>query len=312
MVLAPTGEAPPGGRPVLAWAHGTTGLADRCAPSTDGAGELGVLFASMLAEGYVVAATDYEGLGGPGLHPYLVGGSEGRSVLDAVRAARSLSEAGAGSQALIWGASQGGHAALWAGQLAAGYAPELALLGVVASAPASLAASRAATGPTGTAATAGFIPMIVAGYAAAYDDVDPATYLTPAALDHLDVVSQGCVREVFEAYADLGLAEIIVPEVLDASTGQVAGPLGDRLAENEPGASGIAAPVLMVQGSADEIVLPAGPMSIAERLCASGTTVDLRIYDGAGHIGVNLVSLPDVVAFAQERLAGTDPTSTCP
>ena len=44
----------------------------------------------LVDAGYVVAATDYEGLGTPGVHPYLVGESEGRSVLDAARAARAL------------------------------------------------------------------------------------------------------------------------------------------------------------------------------------------------------------------------------
>ena len=68
--------------------------------------------------GYLVAFSDYEGLGTPGRHPYLVGESEGRSVLDAAKAAAQLPGADAGDQLAIWGHSQGGHAALWAAQLA--------------------------------------------------------------------------------------------------------------------------------------------------------------------------------------------------
>src|SRR5471030_976670 len=89
VVILPAGSAPAGGRPIVAWAHPTTGVATRCAPS-----EARVLFDSiqglraMLAHGYIVAATDYPGLGTPGTHPYLVGDSEGRAVLDSVRAAR--------------------------------------------------------------------------------------------------------------------------------------------------------------------------------------------------------------------------------
>jgi alpha-beta hydrolase superfamily lysophospholipase len=79
----------------------------------------------MLQQGYVVAATDYPGLGTSGPHPYLVGLSEGRAALDSVRAARSM--AGSDSAFAVWGHSQGGHAALYAGILAANYAPELKL-----------------------------------------------------------------------------------------------------------------------------------------------------------------------------------------
>ena len=151
VVLAPTGRAPRGGRVVVAWAHGTTGLADLCAPSKhpdiasalrdsharipEQAGVLDRPFQAFLDAGYVVAATDYEGLGTPGLHPYLVGESEGRSVLDAARAARGLKAAAVGRKALVVGLSQGGQAALFAGELAASYAPELRVLGVAAEAP---------------------------------------------------------------------------------------------------------------------------------------------------------------------------------
>lgn len=125
-VIAPAGDPPPGGRPVVAWAHPTTGVVSRCAPSL-----ARVFFGSiqglsdMLARGYVVAATDYPGMGTPEVHPYLVGTSEARAVLDSVRAARAISEAGASDRFAVWGHSQGGQAALFTGLGAASYAPEL-------------------------------------------------------------------------------------------------------------------------------------------------------------------------------------------
>lgn len=94
VVIIPAGPAPAGGRPIVAWAHPTTSVISRCAPS-----RARVLFGSiqgldeMLARGYVAAATDYPGLGTPGPHPYLVGVSEGRAVLDSVRAARLVPNA---------------------------------------------------------------------------------------------------------------------------------------------------------------------------------------------------------------------------
>jgi acetyl esterase/lipase len=91
----------------------------------------------MLARGYVVVATDYPGLGTPGIHPYLIGVSEGRAVLDSVRAARDLPDAGASNRFAVWGHSQGGHASLYTGELAASYAPDLKLVGVAGAAPAT-------------------------------------------------------------------------------------------------------------------------------------------------------------------------------
>ncbi len=138
IVIAPRGDAPAGGRPVVAWAHPTTGVVTRCAPSL-------AFFVfqqiqglrDMAAHGYVVAATDYPGLGAAGVHPYLVGDSEGRAMLDIVRAARSMPAIGASNQVALWGHSQGGQAALFAGLIAKSYAPELKIVGVAVAAPAT-------------------------------------------------------------------------------------------------------------------------------------------------------------------------------
>ena len=83
IVIVPQGPPPPGGRPIVAWAHPTSGIVPRCAPS------LAIFIfqqiqglRSMVERGYVVAATDYPGLGTPGPHPYLVGVSEARAVIE--------------------------------------------------------------------------------------------------------------------------------------------------------------------------------------------------------------------------------------
>jgi hypothetical protein len=94
----PKGRPPKGGWPVISWAHGTTGIADQCAPSRDSAANPAhgliayayPLLQRWLKAGYAVVRTDYEGLGTPGAHPYLIGRSEGYGMLDAVRAARKL------------------------------------------------------------------------------------------------------------------------------------------------------------------------------------------------------------------------------
>ena len=124
---------------MIAWAHPTSGVVEACAPSlmADVAGMIWGL-ADMLAQGHVVVATDYPGLGVRGqIHPYLIGVSEGCAVLDSVRAARDLPRSGASNRFVVWGHSQGGHAALYTGELAASYAPDLKLVGVAAAAPAT-------------------------------------------------------------------------------------------------------------------------------------------------------------------------------
>src|SRR5690606_10238337 len=122
----------------------------------------------LVEAGFVVAATDYEGLGTPGLHPYIVGESEARSVVDSVRAARQIEGLGASDQVVVWGHSQGGHAALHTGQLWEQLAPELELLGVAAGAPPSqfdLLAEFLRGSPF-----QGYIVMVAAGLAAAYPE----------------------------------------------------------------------------------------------------------------------------------------------
>ena len=91
----------------------------------------------MIERGYIVAATDYPGLGTTGPHPYLVGVSEARAVIDFVRAARSIENNDAGNRFTVGGYSQGGQAAVFTGMIAKTYAPELDLLGVAAAAPAT-------------------------------------------------------------------------------------------------------------------------------------------------------------------------------
>nr|NLD40594.1 lipase [Actinomycetales bacterium] len=132
LVVVPDGVGAP---PVIAWAHGTTGWATGCAPSLLEepfvSGAMPGLDA-VLERGWAVVATDYTGLGTDGVHPYLIGTGEAYGVLDAVRAAQQLAEAGLGADTVVWGHSQGGHAALWTAGLAPDYAPELELLGVAA------------------------------------------------------------------------------------------------------------------------------------------------------------------------------------
>ncbi|MBN6523938.1 alpha/beta fold hydrolase [Acinetobacter pittii] len=139
LVFTPNTPPPVGGWPIVVWAHGTTGVADACAPSKAAlADSTKDLISKLLAAGYVVVAPDYEGLGTPGIHPFLNVKSEAFSITDAVVAARNyLSQRNllTSKKWLTIGHSQGGHAALGAAQYAS--RAQLDYKGTVAVAPAS-------------------------------------------------------------------------------------------------------------------------------------------------------------------------------
>jgi Secretory lipase len=305
LVVAPDGKPPPGGFPVIAYAHGTTGLADTCAPSReavpladpDDAGQTGDLPLPPIWEaGYIVTATDYEGLGTPGRHPYLVGGSEGRGVLDSIRAARALLDAHAGEQALVLGISQGGHAALFSGELAGSYAPDAGLVGVVALAPGAELA-QAALLLTGDETVIGFAVAIGAGFAAAHLELVLEDVLTPEALAAIEVIDTGCIDDILETYAGpvgktLQLERLMQP------------PWPALLDQNTPGRATTPVPIFVGQGDADALVIPELTDALVARLCAIGDDVTYRRYTGASHGGVVEAARDDVLAWAADRFAG--------
>ncbi|HET8722953.1 MAG TPA: lipase family protein, partial [Anaeromyxobacteraceae bacterium] len=158
LVVAPAGAAPKGGRPVVAWAHGTTGTAQNCGPSQvlDPAVPLNQYFLvggnswtdyglpavdEFVRAGYVVVGTDYQGLGAGGKHQYAIAATNARDVIDSVRAVASMKETGAGKRAVAYGWSQGGGAAIAAASMgdyvaAKGTAADgVTFLGFVALAP---------------------------------------------------------------------------------------------------------------------------------------------------------------------------------
>ena len=307
LVVAPDEAPQAGGFPVIAYAHGTTGLADPCAPSKaalpladgDAAGELPL--PPLWEDGYVVVATDYEGLGTPGRHPYIVGGSEGRGVLDSIRAVRAFPEAGAGNGAVVVGISQGGHAALFTGELADTYAPDAGLLGVVALAPGAELA-QAAMLLLADESVVGFAVAIGAGFEAAYPDIRLDDILTPKALAAIDVVDTGCIDDILATYAGP------VDETLRLE-GLMQPPWPALLDENTPGRARTSVPIFVGQGDADALVVPELTDALVARLCAIGDDVTYRRYPGASHGGVVESAREDVLDWVEDRLAGR-PTGT--
>jgi acetyl esterase/lipase len=317
VVVAPTGRAPRGGRVVVTWAIAAGGLADVCAPSkqpdiASGASGAGIgypralipMLQTFLDAGYVVAATDYEGLGTPGLHPFLVGESEGRSVLDAARAARGLKPAAAGSKALVFGLSGGGSSALFAGELAASYAPKLRVLGVAAVAPApGVEESLPFVGKM--SASNGLVVMVVEGFHAAYPQFDPAALLTPDALAQASIVDQKCGPDVFTAFSNS-------PNLVLAHNPLDIPALATIVHANSAGNRPTGAPLLVVQGTADVDLPQFLTDTFVKKVCAAGDTVDYRLYAGATHGDPEMnAAAVDIAAWFADRVSGAPATNTC-
>lgn len=299
VVTYPLEASPDGGWPVLSWGHGTTGLASQCAPSRSSAGPPGFGF-----DGVVVAA-DYPGLGPNGQrHAYLAGRSEGHSVIDIVRAARRIPDAGAGKRWVAVGASQGGHAVLFADELAASYAPELELLGTVAVAPGSSLDQVFPSDAPSLIAT--ITTMALFGIAEEFEQVDPADYATPTLLAASSVLDTGCITEIGAALAGLPF------EAFFSADPRVTEPARSVVLENDPGRRATSAPIFVVQGTADVVVAPARTDALLDKLCALDAVVDLELVPGAGHdASVVTGAAGSIESWIAARLAGEAAPSIC-
>ena len=291
---------------IVAWAHGTMGLADVCAPSrTDhldlpGFDDYSATAVGYLSQGWTVTATDYAGLGTPGLHPYIVGDSEGRAVIDSVRAARRLNP-DVSDKWVVSGHSQGGQAAVFASELADTYGKGLHLRGTVALAPASnldLITPALAGTPL-----QGYLVMAIYGLSAVDPTVHPEQILAQPALDRVGVLESGCFGEL-AAFADLAADELLVG-------GQLSDTLVAKFADSNPGAEPGNAPLLLVQGVDDDTIPFDLTEYLASQLCAFDQPVQLAEYPGAGHVDVLTASQADVIEYIDARFDREPAPSTC-
>ncbi|MEF2975894.1 alpha/beta fold hydrolase [Subtercola sp. YIM 133946] len=272
--------------------HPTTGVAADCAPSlnVDPASLVGVIdpfgiegLDRLLAAGYVVAATDYPGLGAPGPDSYLIGTTEGNSVLDAARAARQIAGAGAGSRLLLWGHSQGGHAALFAAQDARSYAPELNLLGVAVAAPATeLGALLKADIGDVSGVTIGAYAF--QAYANVYGPTTPGatllSILTPAGAAATPAMNDLCLLAQNSRLHEI--ATPLIGQYLAADPTTVE-PWASLLAANTPGATAMPVPLYVAQGDTDTLVRPGDTADFARDQCALGAQVTYVSVAATGH-----------------------------
>lgn len=307
IIAVPASAPPADGYPIISWAHGTTGIADVCAPSLGDASA--IVFANVLLDrGYLVTATDYEGLGTPGRHPYVVGDSEARGVLDIVRAARHIPDLHASDRYVVWGHSQGGHAAMFSLHIAQQWAPELDLLGVVAGAPPSqfLFLNQALQ----QSPFRYYLLMAAAGFNAAYGDTNAPldAVLTPLGIQKVSLVDQGCAGSLAAALGGLNFNDLQKADPADVPVWR------QRLIENDPGQfTGPASPpLLVIHGGSDEQIPTVASEIMFGQLCKVGQGIERWVYPGQSHAGVINVSINDMLSWIADRFAGRTPRSTSP
>jgi len=313
MVVAPREALPTAPRPVLAYAHGTSGVAAKCAPSaspdfftfTPG-------LSAAIARGYAVVAPDYSGLGTGSTvpHAYLGGVAAARSVLDGVRAARSIAGAGTGTRFAVWGESQGGHAALWTAQLARSYAPDLTLAAVAAAAPPTDLVRNLSAG--GDPSVRAFLTAFTAySWSRAYG-APLATLgrrptqgvITRLAQNNCVVLGQkprlGTVLRVMVLRRDLKTVDLgrIQPWARIART-------------NSPAIRDPGVPMLIAQNPDDVIVGPAVTRAHARALCRAGARIRWIDVAGQGHETTARDSTTATLDWLDARFTGSRAPSDC-
>ncbi|MGJ0119536.1 lipase family protein [Williamsia sp. MIQD14] len=325
IVAAPSGTPPPGGWPIVAYGHGTTGTASNCGPSgyPDLLGGASTI-ASLVNRGYVVAASDYQGLSGPGAsadarvttvpHPYLDTDTVARNMIDMVRAARTIVPQ-AGTRWASMGASQGGQAAWAAGEAAAtDYGSGLRFVGAAALAPAADVSpiadgydAQPYAAPTFTQIQIAFIPLIVDGLRAVYPDLPVDQYMRGGLAAGAQALTSCGSGSAFSKYSALtgvrpGDAAIRSASALRQLHSMLA---ADALPQRRSDA-----PLFVGYGDSDQIITPSWTAGAVTRACAMGDTIERTVAVGKGHTNTGLT--PSAIDWIGDRFAGDPAPNTCP
>jgi acetyl esterase/lipase len=309
--FVPKGTAPARGWPLLAWAHGTTGLADVCAPSWTRRSQRDAAYLNAwLAQGFAIVATDYQGLGTPGFHPYPVVRSHAYSVLDSIRAVLK-GFPGIANRIVVVGQSQGGSATFAALGEASGYAPELQILGGVATGvPYRAATVRPEPGSPAQPSDQADRTVAYSLYTAiVLLKIDPA--LTPdklisgRGLPLLETARTTCVGQMFRLATGAGLnrGNTLTPGFFSAAI--------DHLPLFKFSTVRLPVPIFIGSGDQDRDAAPSRQLALVRDACAAGSVVEAHLYAGLDHSATVNASLKDSVPFVRKLIAGEAISPVC-
>lgn len=302
-VYLPKGIAPAGGWPVIAWAHGTVGLPDTCAPTFNGWSARDVDYLNTwLKQGYAVVASDYEGMGTNGPHPYMHSRSAATGTLHAVLAAQARYPLS--NDVVLVGQSQGAHTATNAALMKAEIAPSIALRGVVL------------TGWPGTMEMPAlrmdiynpwsvFYLRALPTYAAIDPTFRPEDVLKPEGRAAYEAFLSTCGSGPTRAFMERGpVANILFTRDIT--------PLETRAQPLRAYPElRFTVPVFLGIGLSDEQTFPRPTFDTAKRACALGSNLAIHLYPGFNHGGTVLRSQQDSLAWVKAAFSGNVPDGQC-
>ncbi|MBP9719335.1 MAG: alpha/beta fold hydrolase, partial [Candidatus Levybacteria bacterium] len=291
---------------LVAWAHGTIGMGEQCAPSRSlyPLSNIGGLSEMLQAE-FLVVATDYYGLGTEGIEHYLIGSDESRDVLNAVRAAKQFPQTATSNRFALWGHSQGGHAVLFSANLAKDYAPELELVAAAAAAPAvELPSLMQQEYKNAVPWVIG--PEIAVAWPLVYKDLPLKRVLTNAAL-------QNYQRLAYECTNTSGIEGIIRNKFSEQffARDPNTNPIWAKALKEQTPKPVLGIPLLIVQGLADTIVIPNTTALYAQKSCDAGSNLTMDWLDDVTHIETAKIAGPSVASWLEDRFTGLPTEPTC-
>lgn len=350
LLVAPTGKAPKEGRPVVSWAHGTMGTAQNCGPSqtVNPAVPLNQYFLvggnsytdyglpaveEFIKEGYVVVATDYQGLGGGGKHQYVVSATQGRDAINAIRAAGVVKETGAGKKALIYGWSQGGGTAIAAASSGEYIAQkgtafdDIELVGFVAMAPPDFVTIAPKDGVTEASAE-----NMLDGFAKTFsNNVFNFTHLAmnlwatqaayPEKLQLSDLYTDEGTKAVNEIMSNKCVH--VASDTLTYTYGDQYGALmkakvsnakawADAIVAGSVPKAKPVAPVIVYWGTNDTVVPPVMGELYREQMCKMGANISrVQLAGEITHFGTPAAAQPLYLPWVKDRFAGKPLENRC-
>jgi acetyl esterase/lipase len=312
--------------PIFAFAPGTTGIGDQCAPSleqpqTTNWANYESHMVTYAGQGYASVTPDYEGMRDPDrIHHYMVGELEGRTLIDSVRALENWDGAKGRldtSKIVLGGYSQGGHAAMWADKIATTYAPELQIRGVVGFGPV-MDVKKTLADVTRGANINWFGPYVLDSYSDYYKHTyDLSRILQPQWITSLSSDVQSHCIDTNLSYWGHSPQAVYTPEFLQAlststlSSGEFK-QLDDDLNKNAVGDQPTASAKLINEGAQDNVVPPGQQAEALTKLCKNSRgSVNLKTYPNSTHYNTMAHSFNDTINWMQAVDHGHPVESGC-
>lgn len=308
-VFAPSGKAPEGGWPIIAFGHPTTGILPECGPSLSPTlMNLSSTILYFVKAGYVVAMSDFQGLGRDGYyHPYLDATTAAYNLIDSVRAARKIVPE-TSDRWLAFGMSQGAQASWAANELAGQYGAGLTLVGSVSLSPpldVSPLADLAAEGALSPEQRPAYIALL-----ATWAKEDPAI--------DLDRFRRGVVEQDWDLMLQCEYAtsqersnalDRVGPDDLRPADVESTNAIRDQLLTSALPRMQTTAPALVIYGGQDTLISPAWTDAALQRACDMGDVVDINLQADKGHADIDVSS---TLPWVADRFNGLPAPDSCP